>query len=121
MQSIMKKFVGFLIIGSICLLPVILSEIQAQQAATSQLLAAQSRANIIAELKSRRIAIKSMTDIDVSIKSDSLNYIDRAIAYLELADITDKITGSRHIEPMIKKPTNFFIILCILASQALMR
>ncbi len=44
----------------------------------------------LAELKSRRIAIESMTDIDATAKTDSLKYIDRAIAYAELAFSTNK-------------------------------
>jgi potassium efflux system protein len=86
----MKKLVGFLTISSILLLPVILPEIQAQQTATSPSAAVPSPAIIIEELKSRRIAIESMTDIDATVKSDSLKYIDRAITNIELALSTNK-------------------------------
>jgi potassium efflux system protein len=81
----MKKLVGFLTISSIWLLPVILPEIQAQQTAAPPSVAVPSPAIIIDELKSRRIAIESMTDIDATVKTDSLKYIDRAIADIELA------------------------------------
>ena len=90
MRSIMKKLVGFLTISSIWLLPVILPEIQAQQPATPPSTAVPSPAIIIEELKSRRIAIESMTDIDATVKSDSLKYIDRAITNIELALSTNK-------------------------------
>ncbi len=93
MPHVIQKFFIFLIIGSICLLPVIIPEIQAQQAASPQSPASQFRAVTKKELQSRRIAIESMTDIDASIKADSLDYIDRAIKYLELADITHKKTN----------------------------
>ncbi|MEE9537423.1 MAG: hypothetical protein V3V51_08255, partial [Desulfobacterales bacterium] len=86
----MKKLVGFLTVCSIGLLPVILPEIQAQQTATLPSLAAPSSAITIEELKSRRIAIESMTDIDATVKTDSLKYIDRAITYIELAFSTNK-------------------------------
>ena len=90
MLTIMKKFVGFLIVSSIWLLPLILPEIQAQQTATPPSTAAPSPAITIEELKSRRMAIESMTDIDATVKTDSLKYIDRAIAYAELAFSTNK-------------------------------
>ena len=72
MQNIMKKLVGFLIVSSIWLLPLILPEIQAQQTATPPSTAASSPAITIEELKSRRMAIESMTDIDATVKTDSL-------------------------------------------------
>ena len=90
MLNIMKKFVAFITISSIWLLPVILPEIQAQQTATPPSTAATSPAIIIEELKSRRIAIESMTDIDATVKTDSLKFIDRAIANTELAFSTNK-------------------------------
>ncbi|MEE9494889.1 MAG: hypothetical protein V3V39_00075, partial [Desulfobacterales bacterium] len=86
----MKKLVGFLTISSIWLLPVILPEIQAQQAATPSSTPAPFPAITIEELKSRRIAIESMTDIDATVKTDSLKYIDRAITYLKLAFSTNR-------------------------------
>jgi hypothetical protein len=79
----MKKLVAFLTISSIWLLPVILTEIQAQQTATPPSMAAPSSSLTIEELKSRRMAIENMTDIDASVKTDSLKYIDRALAYSE--------------------------------------
>jgi hypothetical protein len=82
----MKILVGFLTISSIWLLPMVVPEIQAQQTATSPSTAAPSPAINIEELKSRRMAIESMTDIDATVKSDSLKYIDQAIKFLELAD-----------------------------------
>ena len=90
MQHIMKKRVGLLIIGSIALLPLILPEIQAQQTATPPSTAAPSPAITIEELKSRRLAIESMTDIDATVKAESLKYIDRAIPDIELALSTSK-------------------------------
>jgi uncharacterized coiled-coil protein SlyX len=86
----MKKLVGFLTISSIWLLPVILPEIQAQQAATPLSTPALSPVITIEELKSRRLAIESMTDIDATVKTDSLKYIDRAITYLKLAFSTHR-------------------------------
>ena len=86
----MKKLVGFLTVSSIWLLPVILPEIQAQQTATPPSTAVPSPAIIIDELKSRRIAIERMTDIDATVKTDSLKYIDRAITNIELAFSTNK-------------------------------
>ncbi len=90
MRNKMKKLVGFLTVSSMWLLPLILPEIQAQQTATPPSTTASSPAIAIEELKSRRMAIESMTDIDATVKSDSLNYIDRAIAYAELAFSTNK-------------------------------
>jgi potassium efflux system protein len=90
MQNILKKLVGFLIVSSIWLSPVFLPEIQAQQTAMPPSTAASSPATIIEELKSRRLAIENMTDIDATAKTDSLKYIDRAIAYAELAISTNK-------------------------------
>jgi hypothetical protein len=87
MLTIMKKIVGFLTISSIWLLPMILPEIQAQQTTTPPATATSSPAITIEELKSRRLAIETMTDIDSTVKTDSLKYIDRAIAYAELAPI----------------------------------
>jgi potassium efflux system protein len=86
----MKKLVGLLTVSSIWLLPVILSEIQAQQTATPPSTAAPSPAITIEELKSRRLAIESMTDIDATVKTDSLRYIDRAITDIALVDSTNK-------------------------------
>ena len=69
----MKSMAIFLIIGSTCLLPVMLTGVQAQQTESSQSQAVQARAVTIKELKSRQIAIESMTDIDPSLKADSLD------------------------------------------------
>jgi hypothetical protein len=85
MRNKMKKLVGFLTVSSIWLLPLILPEIQAQQTATPPSTAAPSPVIAIEDLKSRRLAIETMTDIDSTVKTDSLKYIDRAIAYAELA------------------------------------
>jgi potassium efflux system protein len=90
MLRVAKIILIFLVIGSADLLPVILPQVQAQQAASSQYTIAQTRVITIKELQSRRIAIESMTDVDASIKADSLEYIDRAIKYLELADANHK-------------------------------
>ena len=93
MLTIMKKFVAFLIVSPIWLLPLILPEIQAQQTATPPSTAAPSPVIAIEELKSRRLAIESKTDIDATVKTDSLKYIDRAIAYAELGFSTKKKTN----------------------------
>jgi len=78
----MKKIVGLITISSLWLLPLILPEIQAQQTATSPSKAAPFPGISIEELKSRRITIETMTDIDATVKTDSLKYIDRAITYI---------------------------------------
>jgi len=93
MLRIMKIIVGFLTISSIWLLPVILTEVAAQQTATPPSTGAQSAAITIEELKSRRIAIENIPDIDATLKADSLKYIDGAIQYLELAGSTTKETN----------------------------
>ena len=90
MHSIMKKLVGFLAISSIWLLPVILPEIQAQQTATPPSTAAASPVITIEDLKSRRLTIESMSDIDATVKTNSLKSIDRATSYIELAASTHK-------------------------------
>ena len=89
MQSLIKKLVGLLTIGSICLLLLVLSELQAQQTATPPSTGAPSSALTIKDLESRRMTIKNMTDIDASVKTDSLKYIDQAIAYSEGAASTN--------------------------------
>ena len=81
MQSLIKKLIGLLTIGSICLLLLVFSELQAQQTATPPSTGAPSSALTIKDLESRRMTIKNMTDIDASVKTDSLKYIDQAIAY----------------------------------------
>ena len=86
----MKKIVGLITISSLWLLPLILPEIQAQQTATSPSKAAPFPGISIEELKSRRITIETMTDIDATVKTDSLKYIDRAITYIELAFSANK-------------------------------
>ncbi|MBW2409202.1 MAG: mechanosensitive ion channel [Deltaproteobacteria bacterium] len=89
----MKKYSAFLIIGSVWLLPVTMPEVKAQQIASPQSAVTQTRAITKKELLSRRIAIEGMTDIDATIKAQSLDYIDRAINYLELADTAHKKTN----------------------------
>lgn len=69
MLTIVKKLVGFLTISSIWLVPGILPEIQAQQTTNPASTAVPSSAITIEELKSRRVAIERMTDIDASIKT----------------------------------------------------
>jgi len=90
MQRLMKKLVGLLTVSSICLLPLILSEIRAQQTAAPPSTAARSAAISIEKLKSRRLAIESMTEINATVKTDSLRYIDRAISDIALADSTNQ-------------------------------
>ena len=89
MQSLIKKLIGLLTIGSICLLLLVLSELQAQQTATPPSTGAPSSALTIEDLESRRMTIENMTDIDASVKTDSLKYIDQAIAYSEGAASTN--------------------------------
>jgi hypothetical protein len=86
----MKKRVGLLTIGSIFLLPLILSEIQAQQTEILPSTIARSAAISVEDLKSRRLAIEGMSDINDTVKTDSLRYIDLAIKDLGLADNTNK-------------------------------
>ncbi|MBW2431071.1 MAG: mechanosensitive ion channel, partial [Deltaproteobacteria bacterium] len=90
MLKIMKTLVGFLAMSSMWMLPLILPEIQAQQTITPPSRTVPPLAISIEELKSRRAVMESMTDIDVTVKTDSLEYIDRAVQYLELAGSTDK-------------------------------
>ncbi|MGD8883290.1 MAG: hypothetical protein PVI82_15440, partial [Desulfobacterales bacterium] len=90
MLKIMKTLVGFIIMSSMWLLPLILPEIQAQQTTTPPSTTVPSLTSSIEELKSRRAVIESMTDIDAAVKTDSLNYIDRAITNIELAASTNK-------------------------------
>ena len=90
MRRIVKTLVGFLTVSSIWLLPVILPEIQAQKTANPPSPAAPSPAITIKELKSRRLAIERKTDIDVTVKTESLKNIDQAVTDLELADSTTK-------------------------------
>ena len=85
MRNIMNKLVGFITVSAIWLLPVILPEIQAQQTASPPSTTPSSPAITIEDLKSRRIGIESSTDIDDTVKTDSLKYIDRAITHAELA------------------------------------
>ena len=100
MLSLIRTLVGFLTLGSIWLLPVILPEIQAQQTVPSQSRAARSPVITIQELKSRRLAIEGMTDIDATVKTDSLKYIDGAITYIEQADSTN--TKARELSQLIQ-------------------
>ena len=96
MLRAMIKLVSLIAISSIWLLSVILPEIQAQQTESPQSQAVQTRAVTIKELQSRHLAIESMTDIEASMKADSLDYIERATRYLELADnTTNKKTNAR--------------------------
>ena len=90
MQSTMRKFVGWFIVGSLCLLPPILSEVQAQPTATSLETAVRSTDISIEELKSKRLAIENMTDIDDTTKTESLKYIDGAIQDAALANNTNR-------------------------------
>ncbi|MGD1974485.1 MAG: hypothetical protein PVG73_10485, partial [Desulfobacterales bacterium] len=90
MRNIIKRFFGFLTIGLIWLLPVILPETQAQQTAPPPSTAAPSAAITIEDLKSRRLAVEGMSDIDATAKAQSLTYIDQAIQDLDLALSTSK-------------------------------
>jgi potassium efflux system protein len=89
MQNTTNKIIGFLIVSALILLPVLFSELQAQQTATPSSTAVSSSLSI-EELKSRRIDIENMTDIDTAVKADSIKHIDRAISHLELAQNANK-------------------------------
>jgi potassium-dependent mechanosensitive channel len=86
MQRIIKQLIIILTVSSIWLPPMGLTVIQAQQAPSSS-------AIIIEDLKSRRLSIESMADIDADLKSNSLKYIDQAIAYKELASSINQKTS----------------------------
>ena len=63
-----------------------LSKIQAEETAPLPSTSVTSTILSTEELKSRRAEIESIADIDADVKADSLNYIDQAITYLDLAD-----------------------------------
>ena len=75
---------AFTVVGALWLQPAVQKNIYARQPT------AAASANGFEELKSRRSAIESMTDIDASVKADSLNFIDEAVAYTELAAASQK-------------------------------
>ncbi|MGD8962740.1 MAG: hypothetical protein PVH43_09500, partial [Desulfobacterales bacterium] len=89
MQRVLKKVVVFLIF----ILTVLLSpsaDIQAQQAMKPPSTAGPLPSIALENLKNRRSAIENRTDIDAAAKSDSLKYIDQAIAFLEMASSTEE-------------------------------
>ena len=73
-------------IGSIWLTLICLTDIQAQETATPSSTIAAFTVLSAEELESRRAEIEGIADIDANVKADSLNHIDQAITYLELAD-----------------------------------
>ena len=80
------KFFGHIAFGSIWLLLLPSAEIQAQETAILPATTAPSTVSSTEELKSRRAEIESIADIDPDVKADSLQYIDQAITYLDLAN-----------------------------------
>jgi len=88
-QNTMKKIIRLLTVSALLLLPAGLSNLQAQQAPTPSSTSPSSFLSI-EELKSRRVTIENMTDIDTAVKTDSLKHIDRAISFLELSSNTNK-------------------------------
>jgi len=100
MLRTIKNIVVFTALSSIWLLSLILPEIQAQQTATPPSTVAPAPAITIEGLQSRRSAIDGMTDIAATVKTDSLEYIDGAIRYLELADSTN--TKARELSKLIQ-------------------
>ena len=100
----MKKLAAILTISSIWLLPMTPPEIQAQQPTTPPAPSAPSPSITIEALNSRRMAIESMTDIDATVKSDSLKYIDRAISYLKRVASTN--LKARELSQLIQTAPN---------------
>jgi potassium efflux system protein len=86
----MKKTVDFVCMMSIGLLLLLAADINAQQTINSPSLTSFSPAITVEDLKNRRRAIENRTDIDAAAKRDSLNYIDQAIAFLELDSSIEK-------------------------------
>jgi potassium efflux system protein len=75
---------------SIGLLLLFAAEIKAQQTIKSPSLTTSSLALTVENLKNMRSTIENRTDIDAAAKSDSLKYIDQAIAFLEMASSTEE-------------------------------
>ena len=111
MLRLISKLVGLITLYSIWLLLVALPDIQAQQIATSPSTKALSAAITIdiEDLKSRRAAIESMADIDAAIKTDSLKYIDQAIAHLGQAERTNQ-KASELLQLIQKAPEQLKIL-----------
>ena len=86
MQRSMKNIICLLIFSLLFPMPAMIPRLRAQQSANPSSKTAPASAISIDELKSRRIAIESRTDIDTTVKTDSLKYIDGAISFLELAE-----------------------------------
>ena len=83
MTKISKKLIGSIIIGTVLLYPIIFSAASAQQTVVQPAAGAYSGESI-EQLKSRKTVIASMADIDAKVKNDAVNYIERAIAFVEL-------------------------------------
>ncbi|MDX2496245.1 MAG: hypothetical protein QNK27_14890, partial [Desulfuromusa sp.] len=89
MLKISKKLIGSFTIGILLLYPIFFSAASAQQTAAQQVTVEQATAGAysgpsIEQLKSRKTAIASIADIDAKVKTDAVNYIERAIAFVEL-------------------------------------
>lgn len=89
MAKISRKLIGSIIIGIVLLYPVIFSAARAQQTVVQKTVVEKTTAGAysgpsIDQLKSRKTAIASMADIDAKVKTDAVNYIQRAISFLEL-------------------------------------
>jgi potassium efflux system protein len=81
-----KKLIALLIVGLLWLLPVAASGADAEQKNPAPSAPPSPTAVTIEELQSRRSAIESMAEIDAAAKTQSLKYIDQAIAYVEMAN-----------------------------------
>jgi potassium efflux system protein len=86
----MKKTAALVTMISMWLIMFFIADIQAQQTAKPPSTTGPSPTLTVENLNNRRSAIENRTDMDAAAKSDSLKYIDQAIAFLELAGSTEK-------------------------------
>jgi potassium efflux system protein len=83
MLKLSKKSISLIIIGTVLLYPVIFPEARAQQTIVQRATAGVYSGASTEQLNSRKTAIESMADIDAKVKTDAINYIERAIAFVE--------------------------------------
>ena len=76
--------ISLIIIGILLLYPAIFPEVRAQQAIMQGTKAGAYSGASIEQLESRKTTIESMTDIDATVKTDAINYIEQAIAFVEI-------------------------------------
>ncbi|MGD8992354.1 MAG: hypothetical protein PVI00_12940, partial [Desulfobacterales bacterium] len=88
-----KKTVSFVCMIVIGLLLLLAAEIKAQQSLKPPSLTTSSLALTVENLENRRSTIENRADIDATAKSDSLKYIDQAIAHLEMASSIEEKTN----------------------------